>query len=654
MLNKTMSQEEEIKKLKELIDKCDQAYYNTDEELVSDTEYDALKKRYLELTGEEEYDYVPGELEKATVKVKHTEPILSLNKVKIHEKDKMRKELSTLCGSWGLVIQPKLDGLTLVKYRDNKKVTRGDGLIGEDVSANAARIPDVENIPNEDAYDVRMEVVMFKSTFEKLNKERERAELPLFKNPRNAASGMLRNKDPEKVIGLNAIAYDILGWEGTQLEMLEAMEEQMITVPYWFFDNVDDAIEFIDGFDRNSLDYEIDGLVVKSNRPNAIKEFGITGHHPKHAIAIKFEAEEVWSEIIDVVWTVGRTGKIVPNARFKPIQLMGSTVSAATLHNEAYMKAIDLIGMFKDNNHRTFVKVTKANDIIPAVIGVRHDFDEGYTFADGYVKLFSTPTICPDCRRPVEKVKDQVFCRYDRCKEKVIAQASHLVSKHALDINGMSEETVRKAYEFWESIDDMPMPDFTFPLQLDKEFLLRVEGFADKSATKLSNEIVKKKASVPMSRFLIACGIPLLGKTASKSIAKNFKGFLELKTDIESGATKLKNIDGIGDTIVQSLIDNWDRIVTLSHIVEEIVSEYKETAVKSTEQKTFVITGTLDKPRSYYQSLIEEAGHKVSGSVSKKTYAVLVGEDAGSKLDKARSLGVTIITTEEELKEMFQ
>lgn len=633
IIEKRRAHMRDIKELKRLLELYEEAYYETDEELVSDQEYDAIKEEYLKAIGKDEYDIVPGG--SLFNKFTHKQPILSLNKVNIVDEEKLRKELLTLMKDDGIVIEPKFDGLTIVKYSDGRCVTRGDGIIGEDVTNNCKNIASLMTIDSD--YDVRAEIMMFKDSFEEINKQREEEGLQLFKNPRNAAAGMLRNKDASKVKGLVAVAYDLIGHEGTQLEMLDDMKPMDIT-PYWHFNDVDKAIDFIKAFDRNDYGFEMDGLVAKANCRNSLSKFGSTGHHPKNAIAIKFVAEKKWTQIKDITWQIGKSGKVVPVAEFDPIDIMGSTVSRATLHNKAYIEAMELD---KDTFEKE-VLVTKANDIIPAVIGSRYINNA----APSETTLLHIPTHCPDCESKLELVADQLFCRNKFCKEKVIFQAVHMASRTALDINGLSEETIRKMYEISAKDGNV---NFTFPLAFSTEESFKgIEGFAEKSSKKMAEEIVKKTDVVPMSNFLIASGVNLMGKTASRLIAKNFKNLEEIESDLfENDCKKLKALDGIGTEIIKNMKAEWSKVILLSEYISGIKSEYKEAKKMDKEQLTFVITGTLAEKRSYYEDLIINAGHKTSGSVSKKTSYLLAGEDAGSKLEKANSLGIKVINAEE-------
>lgn len=632
----------------EYLKQCDHHYYVLDDPLISDAEYDQLKSQI------EEYDYVPGEA--LFSKVKHTTPVISLEKVQITDEKGLCKHFNRLNfreeNIAGAFLQWKYDGLTIVKYPDGRCVTRGNGETGEDVTANCLKVPGVKEMKSQ--YPIRMEVMMKKSEFNKINEERIGEGLEPYKNTRNAAAGMLRNLDSSKVQGLIAIAYELIGHKGSNYDMQKELyhavncNRECVARSVGVFNEYDLSREIEEHkLERKALDYDVDGLVLKSNRPNSLEYYGSTSHHPLNAIAIKFETPVVWTELERIVWQVGRTGKVVPVAEFKPIDILGSTVERATLHNIAYVHALGLTHYAYDSCHRSQIAVTKANEIIPAVIDVKHpDVVEGH-----YVCAVHEPKVCPDCGEPLEKVKDQVFCRNKNCKERLIAAAVHMVSKSGLDIKGLSEETIRKMYDILEK-ESIDYYGYTFPLAFDeKEYVLALDGFAEKSATKLVNAINNARTKVTMTKFLTACGIPLLGKSTAKLIAKRFKTIDEIIKDAESDAKILLSIDGIGEELVASIKENFYLALDLSIMITDIVSEYEVPKAKADKQKTFVITGTLEHPRDYYVAIIEDAGHKVSGSVSKKTYAVLAGDKAGSKLDKANELGIKIITSESELRE---
>lgn len=648
--------------LKALLEKYEQKYYNDQEALVSDEEYNALVKKYLELTGEEEYNFVPGEIKTGT-RIKHPYPVISLAKVKINEIEKLKKEIDRL---WPVCIQWKLDGATLMFYwqHDNdtisdRIVTRGDGEYGEDKTEFAPYIQGYAKTPTNNA--IRCEAVIKKADFEAINAELINSGEEPFKNARNALSGMLNRKldqnNPPK--GISVIAYNMLNSSSGRKEELESIKNLgWETVPTYYPESKEDALNYILHFDFNSPDInvDIDGLVVKTMQN---KDFGMTGHHPLNAFAVKPETPKIWTKLKAIEWSVGKTGLVVPVAIFEPIDVLGSTVERATLHNMAYINAL---GIEKDIFDNTAVQVTKANMIIPAVIGYEVHRKEFFTGAHTIKNCFEEPKVCPECGSKLEKVNDQLFCRNVHCKEKLIAMATNMVSRNGLDITGLSEETICKMYDLcykWcKEANENPADILIYPtfcLNWDKEHLLQIEGFADKSADNLIAEYNNKLKNVPFSHYLYACNIPLLGKSASKLIAKSFKNYNEFEADLlYHKGEKLLSINGIGKELYNNLIKDYSKSlldIIYENIKGSIVSEYKETK-KVENQLTFVITGTLTHSRNHYVEMIEEAGHKCSGSVSKKTNYVLAGKEAGSKLEKAKELNIKIIT-EDELGEIL-
>ena len=428
--------------LEKLLKYHDDLYYNKDEPILDDLEYDAIKNDYIKKYGE--YSYVPGEASTNSKKYKHTTNVSSLDKVQITDEDNLRSEIERL---WPVDIQPKMDGLTLVSYPD-EDVTRGNGEVGEIVTENIKKVDGVgtklEHLP------IRSEVVMLISEFNRINLERAKAGLKLFKNTRNAAAGMLRRqKESDEIEGLKAFAYNIIRDEESNdahNQILSLASLGWNVVDSYIPETVDDAMEYILNFDRSLLDYDIDGLVVKHNGP---KKFGYTGHHPKAAIAIKFEEKGVWTTIIRVIDQVGRTGKVTPVLEFETIDLLGSDVSRATLHNYAVMKAIglsrlEMIGKY--GNPITMVKVIKSNGVIPKIIGVRTPENDGHNL---YQKDLREPTECPECKSKLNKINDQLFCENKSCPAKIVGALVHMAKRDAFDIEGLSEETAKKLVDYY-------------------------------------------------------------------------------------------------------------------------------------------------------------------------------------------------------------
>lgn len=617
--------------LKELIERHDNLYYNDDNPEISDAEYDALKAQYEKLTGESVDTYVQGEASDSLPRIEHPHPIKSLSKVNSY--DDLRKEMKRLAP---FVIQMKMDGLTVVEYPNNgtrQYATRGNGTVGEDITRTATAI---QGLSDTEPFDkpVRMEAFMKKSVFEELNKRREADGKPLFKNPRNAAAGMLRNKKAEKVHGLEYVAYNIVGSSAPDSEQIRTMKEHNYqTVDYLTHDgdmvysaaDIDNAIKQIEAFDRDQLDYEIDGLVIKSNKPDALRLFGSTGHHPKNMVAYKFPSTGAWTTLLGVTNQIGRTGKITPVAEIEPIDIMGSTISRVTLHNYGIMNALNVsIGCE--------VFVIKANDVIPAITKTRK-----YN-AD---KKVEKPSDCPECASPLVDVNDQQFCQNPTCPSKRLFNLLHFSKRDALDIEGLSEETVKKMIA--AGFIDTPYDVFT----LTKAQLMQLPGFAERSATKLYNNIQKSRTT-SLKQFIYAAGLPTVGRSVSDDLAQKFQTIDALIAEIDAGAKNIATIDGIGDT----LLNNLKKHVHLLRALNEYVTPDAVVAKTVTvdKQLTFVVTGKFDQPRKYYEQLIKDAGHKVSGSVSKNTDYLLAGEKAGSKKAKAEKLNTPIIESENDLK----
>lgn len=663
--------------LEALLKYHDDRYYNQDSPEISDAQYDALKNSYVELYGE--YNYVPGEASDKLKKYEHTTNVSSLDKVQITDVETLKAHIHRL---WPIIIQPKMDGLTVVTYPD-EDVTRGNGSIGEIITD---KMKFVEGTGNRIGFPVRSEVVMLKSEFNKINEERIANGEEPFKNTRNAAAGMLRQLDPSKVKGLKAFAYNII-YEEEQNDSYG----QILSLRTWNWNTVDtywpeteeQALNYILNYEdeyRDSLDYDIDGLVIKHNGG---KSFGYTGHHPKGAVAIKFEAKGEWTTINRIVWQVGRTGKITPVAEFEPIDLEGSTISRATLHNYGIIETLGLTEILYQGKYDpiTQIKVIKANDVIPAVIEVR----QPKIGSNIYSQMIHEPKECPVCRGEVEKINDQLFCTNPNCESKILGRLVHLAQKDAFNIEGLSEETSKKLIAKYRSILNITLnqmditiecgeevdeeyeaienklnnmhPSFIYELTL--EDIKTLPGFADKSANKLYNEI-RNSLTIPFDKFLYGCGIPLIGRSISKDIAEfyydkpgssEFYGFL---LDYNNKFKLLRQMHGIGNEMINSLLENLESMLDPFGYYDFNITDVVPKK-KATNQLTFVITGEFDIPRKEIKAMIEDAGHKVSGSVSGKTDYLLAapGEEGTTKYKKAQSINTPIINSIDELKEII-
>lgn len=617
--------------LKEYLQELDNAYYNKGEALVSDAEYDSLKTQYLKSINQNEYNYVPGEAT-SNSKVTHKYPVLSLDKVQMNDAETLRKRLTEI---FPVVIQPKFDGLTGVYYGDEDiYVSRGNGKIGDDITIKVKA--GVKGLGERQDYIVRGEILMLKSEFESINKERiAKGEEP-FKNPRNATAGMLRNDDLSKIKGLYFYAYNILAEEAEipfEEEMQILKKNGWITPINYIPETVDDAIEYLTSFNRNSLDYEIDGLVAKHI---GNKKFGFTAHHPKNSIAIKSEQTGVWSVLESVEWNTGKTGIIAPTGIIKPIELLGTTVSRVTLHNIDYINNLNL-SINKE------VKVIKANEIIPRIIDSKGKGD----------KEIKSPSTCPSCCQKTEFENNILYCKNPECEAQLSNKIINLASRDGLNIEGLSEATVEKMIKYIKNKNNLGYPlNLTLPFHFTIKDILSLESFKEKSAIKLYNNIQNAK-NPDLKNYIYAANIPLVGKSASEEIANTLLTLDGLANDCINSFKKTSEIKGIGKEIVKNLNSYAQEIFLNFHDIGILPKPVMLKTLDNTkEQLTFVITGAFNIPRKEIEKLIKEAGHKVSNSVSSKTSFLLAsaGEECTSKYKKAISLNTPIINNLDELK----
>lgn len=624
----------------------DDLYYNQDNPQLSDIEYDALKNQYVELYGE--YNYVPGEASADSIKFEHPVKVTSLDKVQITEVDKLTAHLKRL---WPVIIQPKMDGLTLVSYAD-KDVTRGNGSIGEVVTSKTTNI---EGIGKRLGTTVRSEVVMLKQYLEPINKKRIAEGKEPFKNLRNAAAGMLRNKDVSKVEGLRAYAYNFVRDEeinDAENQILSLRSWGWNTVSYFKPSTIEEAIKYITTYDekyRDDLEYEIDGLVIKHD---GSKTFGETGHHPNNAVAVKFKAKGAWTPIKSITWQVGKES-ITPVAELEPIEIDGSIISRATLHNGSFLKAIGLDKIYTFGK-TTMVKVVKANDVIPRIIEVKHEQNRtpsspirGIGFS-----VVTYPDKCPVCGantaiKESDSDSEILICTGANCKAKLQARILQMCSRDGLNIVGMSEGTIKK---FLDTYDIEKPSDI---LNATYEDILDLEGFAEKSAKKLYDSIQNAIKEQPINKILYASAIPLIGKSAAKDICEHFsieEIALIFSISKKKAIELLLEVKDIGETTAKSLIANKEIVRELyKHITKSTDIKYNKSKINN--QLTFCITGQ----REPFKTIIESAGHKVSSSISKKTSALInANNETSSKATKAKDLGIPVIITEEELRKFLQ
>ena len=642
-----------------LLKKYEEAYYSG-EPLVSDEEYDVLKEQYVSQYGE--YDFVPSEGDTGFKRVKHLYPLKSLDKVQLSDKDKLRKEITRL---WPVVIMPKFDGLSIEIQPNLKFITRGNGEEGDDVTAQCMQITDIDELKGlkfENNGPLRAEIIITHSDFNTLNAEREIAGLKLYDNCRNAAAGMLRNLDLNKVKGLTVMIYENLGSTSAHSLSIQAIEstigqdvldrtDNIRITPVYKPVDIDAALNFLDNLEnfRKLIDYDIDGWVVKSDLDNSLEHFGgYTGHHPKNAFSVKGEAKGAWTKINSITWQVGKEN-ITPVAELEPVYIDGSTISRATLHNVSFLKAIGLNDIII-NGGRTLVKVVKANDVIPKIIKVKREYDSEEVAID----TVQAPTKCPICGGETA-IKDSdsdseiLICTNEDCSAKIQAKAELMASRDALDITGLSEGTIAKILDTYEVNSHEEI------LSITKEHLLALDGFAEKSAQSLYDAIQKAIKKQSIDKVLYASAIPLIGKSTAKDICKVYtiEELSNILAKSDTDAVKdLCKIKGIGKETANSLVKHKDKFRLMFVAINEVTDIAVKDNNPNKEQYSICITGQ----REPFKTIIESAGHKVTSSVSKKTKALIAadGDLTTSKAVKAIELKIPIIKTVEELEELLK
>ncbi len=640
-------------------------YYIDDSPEISDFEFDALLLELEKL--EEEYPQyklpnsptmrVGGEAASTFAEVRHDMPMLSLQKAfskdEIIDFDRRVKEVIS---APQYVVEHKIDGLSVsIEYVDGnffRASTRGDGITGEDITENVKTIRTVplklkDNIPY---LEVRGEVFMPNDTFIKINNELENTELPLFANPRNAAAGSLRQLDSKITAqrGLDIFVFNIQKIEGytisSHIEGLRLLKEQgfKTILNDKIFTNIEDVIAEIDkiGNERDSLSFGIDGAVVKVNDFAERENLGVTAKFPRWAIAYKYPAEKQTTKIIDIKIQVGRTGVLTPLAILDTVRIAGSNVSRATLHNIDYINE-------KDIRINDTVVVEKAGDIIPAVVEVITDERTGNETP------FYMPENCPECgAEVVREVGEAAYrCTGISCPAQRLRNIIHFVSRNAMDIDGLGPSNIEKL------VENNLINDASDLYYLDFEKASKLRGFGEKWAENLKESIEKSKSN-QLYRLIFGLGIRHIGEKAAKNIAAEYKTIDNLMT---ATVDEIAKIDDIGQIMAQSIVEffnqpqNVDFIYRLKLAGVNCVDTTEESQSDARfEGKTFVLTGILsDYTRQEASKIIESFGGKTSSSVSKKTSYVLAGTEAGSKLDKAISLGVQVIS-ESDFKEMIK
>ncbi len=652
--------EKKIEELRKTLRYHSDRYYNDDAPEIEDYEYDMMMRELKELEEKyPEYDTpdsptkkVGGVADNSFESVTHSVRMESLQDA--FSKDELREfsnRVEDTVSDVNYVVEPKIDGLSVsLEYRDGvflRGSTRGNGDVGEDVSGNLRVIHNIplklnKSIPY---IEVRGEVYMPKKSFERVvDRQIINGEKP-FKNPRNAAAGSLRQKDSSVAAsrGLDIFVFNIQQIEGVELsshkESLDFIKELGFnTIPtYKKVDNIEDAIAEIDriGEARGSLEYDIDGAVIKVDDFSQRDILGSTAKYPKWAIAFKYPPEEKQTKLLDIEIAVGRTGVLTPTAILESVHLAGTTVSRATLHNQDFINEKGIaIG--------DVVTVRKAGDIIPEVLCVNEHNSNS---------VFKFPDVCPSCGEKVYRDEDEaaIRCINPECPAQLLRNLIHFCSRDAMDIEGLGPAII-------ETFVNEGMIAKTYDIyNLDFNKILSLEGFKETSANNIINSVNNSKNN-DLSKLIFALGIRHIGAKAGKLLADYFK---DIDLVMNASVDDILQIDGFGKIMAESVVEFFS-----SDSTKELIAKLKEAGVnmKSTNVvedtrfsgMTFVLTGTLPTlKRAEASKIIESFGGKTSSSVSQKTTYVLAGEEAGSKLDKANKLGVQVIS-EEEFKEMIK
>jgi DNA ligase (NAD+) len=655
---------ERLYELRDLINKYNYEYYVLESPSVSDYEFDMKLRELIEL--EEKYpecydpnsptQRVGGEVVGDFKKIKHKRSMLSLgnafNGEELEEFDNKIKEALDTKEDIEYICELKIDGLAMsIEYVDGKinyGATRGTGSEGEDVTHNIKTIKSIPlSIEDKRTFEVRGEVYMPKKSFKRLNEQKKEAGEQVFANARNAASGSIRQQDSKVAAsrGLDMFMYTYVDCEQfgfyKQSDALDALEKKGFkTNPERkLCKGIKEVLEYIELYTqkRERLAYDIDGIVIKVNDIKLHDLIGYTMKTPKWAIAYKFPAEEVKTKLKDIIFTVGRTGKITPNAVLEPVFVAGSTVSRATLHNEDFVLNKDIrIG---DN-----VIIRKAGDVIPEVVGA---VEEDRT---GDERLFHMTDSCPACGGEVLRMNEEAahYCVNGHCPARKIESIIHFASKGAMDIDGLGEKVVEDLYNlgFVKSITDV------YDLGDYEEQLIKVDGYGKKSVNNMLEAIEKSKRN-SLERLLFALGIDEVGAKTSKILAKRY---LDIDSLINATKEELIAIKDIGEIMANSIYqyfhngENLNLINRLKSIGLNTKylndnSNYKETAFKN---KNVLVTGTLNSyKRNEVKDLLDDLGANVVSSVSKNLDYLIVGSDPGSKLEKAQKLGITILDEEQ-------
>ena len=656
-------QDDKVKaRIDELINKINKAsyeYYVLDMPTITDQEYDdfynellKLEEKYPELKREDSPTLrVGGEALSKFEKAVHKTPMLSFDDIFNEDEivsfdERIKKVVSNPI----YTVEPKMDGLSgSLLYKDGilvRGATRGNGTEGEDITLNVKTIKSVPLKLNEPIdIEVRGEIYMSKKSFEALNIEREKQGLPLFANPRNAAAGSVRQLDSKVTAkrGLDFMAYFIPNPEDygikTQAESLDYLRKLGFVTNHKLNKVAHNATEIITcieelGEVREELPYEIDGVVLKVNDLKDEEKIGYTSRVPRWGIAYKFPAKEVLTTLREIKFTVGRTGKITPNAIFDPVHVAGSLVTKATMHNEDYC-------LEKDVRVGDTISIRKAGDVIPEVVEVKLDRRKDDSIPFEMIKT------CPICNTELVKKDAHHFCPNIHCPARKIEGLIYFASKDAMDIEGLGDEIIEDLFNMGYLKD---LSDF-YKLDTHKDTLMELEGFGEKSVSNLLESIENSKKN-SLERLICGLGIKNVGKRTAKMLAIRYKTLDNL---MNASLEELISVKDIGEIIAKSIKDYFNDEVNIDIInklkeynvnMECLIKEAKTDTVFA--GKTFVLTGTLNSiTRDEARDKIESLGGITTNSVSKKTDVVIVGDSPGSKYDKAKELNITIWSEED-------
>ena len=640
-----------------IINKASLEYYVNDNPTITDQEYDdyynellRLEKQYPDLKRKDSPTLrVGGKVVDKFEKVVHETPMLSFDD--IFNEDEIvsfDERIKKTCPNACYTLEPKMDGLSgSLLYEKGflkRAATRGDGLIGENITHNVETIKSVPLRLNKPLdIEVRGEIYMSKASFEKCNLEKKKNNENLFANPRNAAAGSVRQLDSKIAAkrNLDFMAYfvpnpDKYGIK-TQDESLKLLKELGFKTNYKLnkiAKNVNDIINYIDdlGKKRKSLPFEIDGVVLKVNDLDDEKKLGFTQRVPRWGIAYKFPAVEVLTTLNEIKFTVGRTGKITPNAIFNPVHVAGSLVSKATLHNEDYC-------LDKDIRIGDIISIRKAGDVIPEVVEVKKERRNGNEVP------FKMIDSCPMCGSNLFKEDANYFCKNKMCPARKIEGLIHFASRDTMNIDGLGERIIEDFYNmgFIKDISDI------YNLNFHKNDLMNLEGFGEKSVNNLLLSIENSKKN-SLEKVLFALGIRHVGKKTANILAKKYESIDSLINASEEELTNIKDVGNIIAKSIRKYFDNEENVNLINELKNYGVNfKYISTSINNKlEGNTYVLTGTLEKyTREELTKILEDLGAKVTNSVTSRTTGVIVGDKPGSKYDKALKLNVKIYKEED-------